>query len=834
MSRARYGLDRFGRALRRPYSLWWVLAVLAAVATTVVGINAAFAFGRAPTHPVQISVQGDNPWGITQQAINDSTRDPILAWRPLTLTVTNRYLTAREILDGQDMGGEILLSTQPDKLGTKNYDVDERFNGVAVNVELERAKEPRTELRYDILHAYERNLGLGHGPKAVLAAAREAAERIDAPNRNPVLWISLLSSGAALCALSLIMAVRWQLRWARRYRRLRAAQRQLARVVLDLEALEVTYATVPENKRPASYTEHFVRLNELSLDLARQEPAVVDGVFARGKALSAETESLLEKFEARAARLTVLSDSIMRAGSVHAELAGLSDTFDRLLRPLYDGVTELLTRVAQGSTPILPETQQTMLRADLDRLLAVARRGEPSQKLLARFGEAEAQLLADLREVHQHLRSYPHGRTQPIRLPDAALTTLRKSLKLPTRRHLDARFELAEINALTAAILGPHPSFDPPLSPRDADGKHPLAKLVARFTGGSARITRGVGITAGVLLLIGAIVPAGLGVDELTMRAKAPTSPVAELELRVDGPGQYLDLAALRKTLDRELPAGEHVTVAVRDAQSYLELEYRETDKVSGASPRSLLEAMGRIKAELPELLGPNKELKAGENIVPLFITSDGQGAVPGMISSVTNIGDWGFRSAVDWKYGSLYASKYREIQVANVLEDFADDLENNGFRDIGVSDGVLFFLLYVAIVCTVLAAVAVALVLGTLLLRWVSFGSSGPRLRAAERRLEELTGSLDESRLNAVAVLGAGEASAAAEAGQRLFERGLAMAWREVQDLRSAALSERLTAAYAAKVEHLAGVIAVLGARDADVTQRAEAFIDLGRREMR
>src|SRR5699024_4099577 len=104
-------------------------------------------------------------------------------------------------------------------------------------------RDEYTDARFEISGAFRDNLGLGHGPQAVVAAAERAAIVLSAQGvQNPAYWFGAIGLCAMLTAALLSVALRYRSRWGSRHRRLIAAQRKLARVLLDLEALVTTYA----------------------------------------------------------------------------------------------------------------------------------------------------------------------------------------------------------------------------------------------------------------------------------------------------------------------------------------------------------------------------------------------------------------------------------------------------------------------------------------------------------------------------------------------------------------------------------------------------------------
>ena len=137
---------------------------------------------------------------------------------------------------------------------------------------------------------------------------------------------------------------------------------------------------------------------------------------------------------------------------------------------------------------------------------------------------------------------------------------------------------------------------------------------------------------------------------------------------------------------------------------------------------------------------------------------------------------------------------------------------------------------------CGILAgAAALLMVLDALTgraagLRWLGgMGRAGRRLRRVMRRVEKLMLGLDRSRIDAVAVLGAGPAGSEEEAGQRLYERELVAAWREGQMLAETSVPERARGGFTARVARLERTVVVLEARAEDVADLGEDVAELG-----
>ena len=101
-----------------------------------------------------------------------------------------------------------------------------------------------------------------------------------------------------------------------------------------------------------------------------------------------------------------------------------------------------------------------------------------------------------------------------------------------------------------------------------------------------------------------------------------------------------------------------------------------------------------------------------------------------------------------------------------------------------------------------------------------------GADLRTAMAELEKLMLGLDESRLSAVAVLGAGPVGSPREAEQRVYERALVAAWREAEAIESLTVCERMRPATTARIEELQAAVRQISARESLVQDRAEALL--------
>ncbi|PRB68183.1 DUF5129 domain-containing protein [Arthrobacter sp. MYb213] len=834
---SRRGLyDSRGRKLHRPRSWAALGALLMALVTTLVAVQGFQSIPEEPGFEVAIVVEGTPEWNISQATVDAALSEPIKTHRPLRLIVTDRHLSGDELLRGQLPAGQVLLSTQLENLKTENSTVQQRFTGAALNSELVDGRDEYTDARFEISGAFRDNLGLGHGPQAVVAAAERAAIVLSEQGvQNPVYWFGAIGLCAMLTAALLYVALRYRSRWGSRHRRLIAAQRKLARVLLDLEALEATYAAAPAASRPAGFSKNWEELQSLSLQAARGEDPLVASLFTKKEALGARTGAQLAAFEASTRTLTQLADALLGAGSVHANLAGTGSTFDQLSRPINDAATALLIRLEQAPGKMVSGSDVRRLRDDLGELLQASALEVDSSQAVDRWRKAEKQLATHGKALTQSLRRYPRGKIPAVTPVPTEHLQLRESLGLKTAEQSSALYQLGLANALVRATLGDTLASDTRVAPQLPHAL-PVASKTSR--GRTARSPgmdepaprrRGLRIAGAVVTLIAAMIVAGLSVGTLTAKPEVSRGGSGQgVSFEVDDPAKLLDEDEVLRYMDTDFQTDTSFTLAVRDAESYLDFLPLEAGRsFHQVRPRSILEAKWRLKSEFKDKVNPlTGELREGEVIVPVLLADDERTVVPGVISAQLQRGDYGWGRLVAWEHGSISESKYLEMEVAGALDDYNNALARNGYEPVNFSATSLFWMLTFLFCLTVINLVLVARYLLSTATRLGRFGRGARSLAQAKRQLEALMLGLEDSQINAVAVLGADTHGRADEAGQRLFERALVMAWHEAQELSQLPLDERLGQSFARRVAHLERLVARLGERDQDVTRRANDLV--------
>ncbi|MDO5742924.1 MAG: DUF5129 domain-containing protein, partial [Micrococcaceae bacterium] len=396
------------RARKKPrFGLPW-LAMILALGTVVFAGLGYKAVTATPSSAVEVVVEGQNPWNISQATVDAAMTERVKAWKPLRILVTDRLLSYAELNGQADPGADVILSTDIAE-ETQNIERKERFNGAGIYPgDPNRAKNRRNG--YAIHRAYTDNLGLGHGPKAVAAAVTRAAQVLDSgPVRTPLFWLSGTAAGLLLTILCFAFSLSRRNRRESLYRRLTAAQRQLAGVVLELEALEVTYRATEEAKRTIGFTATWNLINSASLNLARTENAVIDVVYDPRTSLREESAALVSRFEIDAKRLAVKADALLGAGSVLGRLAGGQRVLDRLAGPLTFATRELLARVHAAPLGEVPAGSIHRLEKALDALLGTVAKKQETAAVVAEWEQAERELRHSATEICTALRRHRKG-----------------------------------------------------------------------------------------------------------------------------------------------------------------------------------------------------------------------------------------------------------------------------------------------------------------------------------------------------------------------------------------------------------------------------------------
>lgn len=352
-----------------------------------------------PDHQVEFIVEGEPPHGITQETVDAAAEGVALSYAPFTIRVVERELEWDETYHG-DIGDEDMLLS----VGRDPDDLDltlEDPNRVAFSGE-ESAGEnyaASTEIR----GVFNNNLTLGHGPSAVVGAALTAADvKFDDGMRSPAIWGSL----AALPMLGAILATHLWLRdrsnERRLVRRLSRSQLALARVVLELDALEIrlSAARLALDRADADGTREAItpleadweRVRKESLSLARTEDALRSVIADRapleeGKTF-ADAVTDLQTFEKRTEKLTQRADALAGATEIRAGHAGSRSVLNQLALPLAQSISDVLRQGRRFDAA-------AELRQLRDTLLALTQEAAAADPAGASSEEEEGDLVAD-------------------------------------------------------------------------------------------------------------------------------------------------------------------------------------------------------------------------------------------------------------------------------------------------------------------------------------------------------------------------------------------------------------------------------------------------------
>lgn len=456
-------------SLRFQKPSWRQPVTAAALAATALGIGL---FGyqaatAAPQYPLDIVVdeplENDLGVGITAESIQAAAEGHYV-YEPFTFRVVSRELDFSEYMSGDVEDADVILSIALNRQDADDLEdwemaeAEEFYLGRAVENTVAFA-DPDIPLgdRREVESAFANNLTLGHGPNAVVGAALTAGDlQFSGSVRTPALWVPLTML-PVVAAIALMWF--WQ-RDRRRYRytldRFSAAKLTLARVVLELDALEVRYlsarAALQDSDSDSSAQDQALQkdwedIEHSSLQLARIEQEL-EKLFA-GRATGANTDDTLldyapdspqlditpphpggtralTHFELEAAALKERADALAAASELRAGHTGSPSVLDRLALPLIQAIDELIrrNREAPGIADLLAPHRQSLLALSTEAQDASAADSSGTDDdalaqqlvaehadLLHRWGQSEEQLIKDL---HQWRADHPSAQSAEL------------------------------------------------------------------------------------------------------------------------------------------------------------------------------------------------------------------------------------------------------------------------------------------------------------------------------------------------------------------------------------------------------------------------------------
>ncbi len=838
------------RPRNRPdFGLPWI-PVFLGITSLLIGITGLVVTTLQPASEVKIIVEGQQPWNISQETVEAALDEPVASWRPLTLVVTDRTLSLEEQQGNLEPGTDILLSTrlpEPNKERAP-YDTVRQIQAVGKVGIRPVFDDPDQNLvaGQDIHDAYQTNVGLGHGPLAVVAAAQEASlELSDRSDQSFWPWLLGTVLGLLLTAFAMSKALKRRSLWEARFRRLTAAQRRLAGVVLDLEALEVTYRAVDPEQRPPGFTEAWTKVRDASLDLARTEKEVVAAVRGRSSGMTARTAKKVEKFETQVSDLVAAADAVMGAGTVIGDFGSGETTFQRLGAPLAFAARELLTRLRAAPASAVEPQMITSLESALDSLLeagaGTAGGTEPAVHTWERAERGLKRQAQTLSRMLRHMLPRRRLRRMPARpvvvpRPTEDLSVLRTSLGLApqgSRRSLDA---LDAANAMAREVFGRLPEFDDAQEEAQTRRRLPANPKLRKGIGLGVKVL--AGLVAGFVALLLSLT-AMFSIDDASGTLPTGSRPLEALRFEPDAGG--FDVEKIRRDVEDNFMEDLEVTVVAGDAEDDLLLsmdyavnarKYDPEDPMASSrvDANHLLETMWKLKAQYPHLVDESTgELLPGQAVLPVYFFDNGYTTVPAWLTSEVYYADARRMGRFNWDTSEFFISKPEEA-VSESLEQISKAQQWNGYTwQIRDSDPLLL-LLFPIMGIVLFIGYQVLRYAGSMSMRLGRFGKDAARLRTVRKDLEALTMGLDDSRLNAVLMFDRGSAPLAADSDQRLFESALAVAWRMAEELASRPLAQRLGPDYTDQIRRFEYLVSVLSVRDTDVAWRAQALLDAER----
>lgn len=871
------GLGRWLVGRRMTTAVGWA-ALGTLLLSSLLGIWGYVTLTAQPQHTVQITVDEGLPWQITQATVDAAMADsPVRSWEPVTLRVTDQYFTTaqqRQQEGTEGFGADLILSVHPDPLSSGLSSREETNSGVAAHPEMPTFWRDYGGPADEVARLYRANLGVGQGPSGVVAAARHIGElTYSGAPRVPAAWIAWTGGTAAAALLLGTVWVRLHRRDAEVRRAFQRGQADLARVLLEEDALALTLVAVPpQQQKPHPGFQRLRRqVTEGTTPLVRREQKIADGLASTEREAWSTAARDVPGFTAQARLLAEQTEALLAAGEVLTGSRTGQGVLDRVADPLVTAARSLQARLRTAP----PGTVQPGRLDELDEavlaLLAVVQKealsDAPGISASGRrdWDRAERRLTGVARSIRSDLERFPLGRTAE-REPShtSSDTQLRNGLGLTLRQDGGAGRALAQTQAVATALLGePEGAMSAPTSSavRSDTGDSPatrgggqwwkrwrgsgtvIAAGMLRRGGGAGvqglRLTGRGWLMATLLSLVIAQPLAGAWAERATPHQSWDLQGREAIRsLVVDGPNLGISPERVLDRIDGSFPEQLDVVVAVRAAEAYVTPEPVDGELHPGdvvhAEVHSVIEGAQRIRAEFPERIDPDTgELLTGQVIVPILVWEDGRrsmmdtqlprplvgghafsGGNPGLLTGVEAV-------SLDGRVASALADVARDLQTDPA--DLVEDLSEESLR------------LLLTLMLTVLILALVALVESFASFAWGlrgigSLSRSGRRLRTVRRELGQLLLELDRTRLDRVAVLGAGPAGSPQEAEQRLYERALASAWCDTEDLGNLTIGQRLRGQAEPRLERLEQAVALLQDRDSDVADRAARVLSLAR----
>jgi hypothetical protein len=769
-----------------------------------------------PDHQVEFIVEGELPHGIDQETVDAAAEGVALSYAPFTIRVVERELEWDETYHG-DIGDEDMLLS----VGRDPDDLDltlEDPNRVAFSGE-ESAGEnyaASTEIR----GVFNNNLTLGHGPSAVVGAALTAAGvKFDDGMRSPAIWGSL----AALPMLGAILATHLWLRdrsnERRLVRRLSRSQLALARVVLELDALEIrlSAARLALDRADADGAREAITpleadweaIRKESLSLARTEDAL-RGVIAdrapldEGKTFD-DAVAELQTFEKRTEKLTQRADALSGATELRAGHAGSRSVLNQLALPLAQSITEVLregrrfdaaAELRQLRDTLLALTQEA---AAADPAGASAQEGDlvaDHADLLRRWSQAEKEIVDAADRMSRQLG--------PSRSAQNRDSTLAKA----TQQRADSRVltmtagATSSVDRLRISLgLGAEDESGPlhatervlVLLDREAESRAAAQPQPDRVRGAweisGALGPLVIGLLAGWLAASQADVNTAYG-KTLTgdqpladLRVFGDPQLLPEISPEEDQPSpdaatqeESLDLGFVRDQMERStqnsadralLPDDLDLVVAIVPATDYF--EYREHPEFEGRLEIDYLDLIDAqrqliddVAETYPEVRDPDTgEIVRGQGVLPIWSLPGDQFApgatLTGEISSGpdSRLGRYYFQATEPRIQPDEDFQRSLGEIIAYDLTGLAMAMEYNHQESANVAPSAVFWMVSVTVWAGGQTVLLLVVAASAAWRRRAGSAAARRSLRGLQQQLDHLALGLDVSRIDMVAVIG-------------------------------------------------------------------------------
>lgn len=841
---------------------------LAAFATTQAAV--------APESRVEITYGEGLPEGFSPEKVEAALGgEPVPSWAPVTVHVTTDTLDRYDTAQFAGYDADVVLTTAPtltlheyQTLDAAGEDVDPATTESVVAREsfipwFDRDDSVVSVRQIEAL--YDRNRDFGHDAGAVAAVARAVAPlTYDGPTREPLFWWSFVAaSGVAtgVCALLWLRAVRARAAVLRTVRRGRVLT---SRVLLGLDAVELSHLTVPAERRTPRLARSWETLRTAAKGLVARDAHLTgfgdDAVRVEQRHDAEDFVVEAQKAEAEARALVAASE--VAAGTVRAPRV-LDEVAGHLTEPARQALAAL--EASDLAEDDLVAERMDALREAVDALLRRLEAGRQDPATL--FGpawEEDEQAIGTEAERLLRVLLQTTGTARPTVLDPTSerLRRTRLALSLTGKPKNSAAERVAELQAALAssATTGGHD-----------DGRSPAASSPSCASRAAARPTeapheKGSG-RPGRRAVVGRLVAAILVAVPLVWAFQpdrdpdparpftqtAPADPEApERTVRFDGEvpegvsEEYITEERLGQYLrDMADYAPSEVVVAFRTGEDYITEKTARpagqdvpgTDTVSYMVPRKQsLDMQRALLEEFPELQDEaTGEPRPDTVLWPVMLWEDGTFSVMSPLvggtfeGQPTGVAQLGGASGVVTAPRVIPGERDPEDNIIAGILDGQRGIERMT-TSVPVTAGPAPFLWLAVAVAVALWALLLALVWAWRMVGDLPAGLRGRTeaagaLREARRELERLMVHEDDRALNTV-VLEVGEEDTAEAAGRRLYDNALVAAWRESEDLASTPRRERRDPEYRARALRLREQARALGRQDEDAAQRASGIL--------